>query len=74
MMRELTAALGIFTAWYWMGVKMLAGDLWTALPGPWPVKLLVVLVLLAIPGPQDELLLVLFLSWRKRRLAKKLRT
>ena len=31
---------------------------WNGLPGPWWVRVLLVTVYLAIPGPQDELLLI----------------
>lgn len=31
---------------------------WNGLPGPWWVRVVLVAVCLAIPGPQDELLLI----------------
>jgi hypothetical protein len=31
---------------------------WDSLPGPWWARVLLVAVCLAIPGPQDELLLI----------------
>lgn len=44
---------------------------WDDMPGPAPVKLALVIICLAIPGPQDEILLIAFTracrAWRKRR-------
>lgn len=36
----------------------LARETYRALPGPWWLKLLLCAICLAIPGPQDELLLI----------------
>lgn len=46
-------------------------ETWDGMPGPWPVKLLLVAVCLAIPGPQDEILLILVTqALRRRKLMK----
>lgn len=46
-------------------------QLWRDMPGPWPVKLALVAICLAIPGPQDELLLIALTrvcrAWRAKR-------
>jgi len=44
--------------WYWLAMRLTALDLWNALPGPWWVKVLVLVITQVIPGPQDELLLL----------------
>jgi hypothetical protein len=44
---------------------------WDDLPGPWPVKVALCAICLAIPGPQDELTLIaltrLCRAWRARQ-------
>ncbi len=40
-------------AWCWRKVRAL----WSALPGPWWVKALLLALCLAIPGPGDEIAL-----------------
>jgi hypothetical protein len=44
---------------------------WNGLPGPWWVKAILITVCLAIPGPQDELLLIAVTAgcraWKARR-------
>lgn len=56
--------------WTWDAIRQTYRDM----PGPWWVKLVIVIICLAIPGPQDELLLVLasraFRAWRKRQAGK----
>ena len=48
-----------------------ARQTWRDLPGPWWVKIALVAICIAIPGPQDELLLIALTrvcrAWRKRR-------
>ena len=57
--------------WWAFVLKYEARELWRALPGPWWVKVLLILVTQAIPGPQDEILLLLvvaaFRKYRARR-------
>lgn len=55
----------------WHVAKAFAAETWAAIPGPWPVKILVCALLmacLAIPGPFDELaVLAMIRLARKRR-------
>lgn len=49
-------------------------EMWRDLPGPWYVKLVLIIAVLAIPGPQDELALIAVVRlcrvWRKRQAAR----
>lgn len=66
-------AIQWYVSWYWLIAKQSALELWRDLPGPWYVKLFIVAICLAIPGPQDEILLIvmlrIFRAIRKRREA-----
>jgi hypothetical protein len=63
--------------WWWPWLRTSARDGWEWLPGPWPVKLLLIVLLTAgqlIPGEADEALLLLaiagvkrLVAWRRRR-------
>jgi hypothetical protein len=58
-------------AWWWCVVRMSARAGWDALPGPWPVKIALILLLAAgqlIPGELDEVLLLLAIGYVKRRM------
>jgi len=58
-------------SWWAYVIKYQAREGWRALPGPWPVKILLIALLAAgqlIPGELDELLLLLAIGWVKRRL------
>ena len=57
-------------AWWWHVAKVTALDYWESLPGPWPVKVLLIAVCLAIPGQVDELILLAVVAWFRRRQAK----
>jgi hypothetical protein len=60
--------LACVARWWRHVAAVTARDLWDGLPGPWPVKVLLVVVTQAIPGPQDELLLLAVVAlWRKYR-------
>ena len=55
-------------SWWAYVLRHEARELWRALPGPWWCKALLIVVCLAIPGPQDEILLALVVAaLRKRR-------
>jgi hypothetical protein len=72
--RQLLTTASDIAAWWWTVVRMSARQGWDALPGPWPVKVALVLLLIAgqaIPGELDELLLILAIGWVKRRLDAK---
>lgn len=59
--------------WWAFVLKYEARELWRALPGPWWVKVLLLVVTQAIPGPQDEiLLLVIVAALRKYRARRAL--
>jgi hypothetical protein len=67
----------IARVWHWWPVylaRFYVRELWRDLPGPWPVKVALVAICLAIPGPQDELLLIALTrvcrAWRKRHAAQ----
>lgn len=62
-------------AWFWGTVaRFEARRLWQSLPGPWPVKVLLIVLTQAIPGPQDELLLLAVVAgWRAWRRHKRAR-
>jgi hypothetical protein len=60
-------------SWWSYVVWFYAMQLWRSLPGPWPVKVLLLVATQAIPGPLDEIALLAvtgaFRKWRARRLA-----
>lgn len=60
-------------AWYWLAVRWEARDMWRALPGPWWVKVIILVITQAIPGPQDEILLFAVLAILRARKARKAR-
>jgi hypothetical protein len=51
-----------YLSWIWWWAKGQFRELWEAMPGPWWVKAVIVGACLAIPGPQDEILLILVLK------------
>lgn len=58
-------------AWWAFVVRYEAREMWRALPGPWWAKALLIAVCVAIPGPQDEILLaVVVAAFRKRQALK----
>ena len=58
-------------AWWVFVLRYEARELWRALPGPWWVKVLLIVATQAIPGPQDELVLLAVVAWCRRRKARK---
>jgi len=62
-----------YASWLWWWLKDEAREMWRALPGPWWLKLLLCLLCLAIPGPADELGLIVLVkvcrAWRARKEA-----
>jgi hypothetical protein len=46
-------------------------ETWAGLPGPWPVKVALIAACLAIPGPQDEVLLLAVTQFCRARRARK---
>jgi hypothetical protein len=53
-------------------LRVAVRDLYDSLPGPWWCKALLVAICLAIPGPQDELLLLAVVAISRRIRARKL--
>jgi hypothetical protein len=61
----------VWHSWPAFLVRYYLRETWRGLPGPWPVKLALLGVCLAIPGPQDEILLIALTAWCRARQAKK---
>jgi hypothetical protein len=60
-------------AWWAFVLRYEARELWRALPGPWWVKVLLLAVCLACPGPWDELAVIMITAaFRKRRARREL--
>lgn len=65
----------LHAAWLWWWAKDIVRETWNGIPGPLPVKIAVMALLgvcLLIPGPQDEIAVVLALrgiAWLGRRRA-----
>lgn len=57
--------------WHAVAAWYLMKQLWRDLPGPWYVKVLILVVTQAIPGPQDELLLLAVLAAVRKYRARK---
>ena len=53
--------------WWAYVLRYEAREVWRALPGPWWVRVLLVAVCVAIPGPADEIALVAVAGWLRRR-------
>jgi hypothetical protein len=58
-------------SWWAYVLKHEAREMWRALPGPWWCKVLLIIVTQAIPGPQDEIALLLICGWLRKRRARK---
>lgn len=60
--------------WWAFLAARYARSVWDSLPGPWPVRVALVVACMAIPGPADELALVAITAgcraWRARRQAR----
>ena len=53
-------------SWWAYVARFYARGLWEAVPGPWPVKILLIAVCQLIPGAFDEIALVLITAaWRR---------
>ena len=58
-------------SWWVFVLRYEAREMWRALPGPWWVKVLLIVITQAIPGPQDELvLLAVVAAFRKRQASR----
>lgn len=58
-------------SWWAYVVRYEAREMWRALPGPWWVKVLLIVVTQAIPGPQDEILLLAICAACRKRKARR---
>jgi len=59
--------MGDVIRWWTHVISVQARDMWTALPGPWPVKVLLIVACQLIPGPLDEIALItVAAAWRRR--------
>jgi hypothetical protein len=58
-------------AWWVFVLRYEARELWRALPGPWWVKVALIVVTQAIPGPQDEILLLAVVAYCRKRKARR---
>lgn len=68
---SLAADLSDVASWWAYVARYEARELWRALPGPWWVKVLLIVVTQAIPGPQDELILLAIVAACRKRQARK---
>lgn len=72
-MEATLAGVRYFASWYAFVLLHEAREMWSALPGPWPVKVAICLACLAIPGGFDEIALFAVLrilkARRERRMA-----
>jgi hypothetical protein len=60
------AGLRDAAAWWVCVARFQARELWRALPGPWPVKIALIVACALIPGPADEIaLLAAVAAWRR---------
>ena len=64
-------AVTTVAGWWVFVVRYEARQMWRALPGPWWVKVMLVVVTQAIPGPQDELILLAIVAAFRKRQARK---
>lgn len=70
----MTAEVAAMARWYAYAVWCALRQTWDDMPGPWWVKVALIVICVAIPGPQDEILLLaltrVFRAWRKRQAVK----
>jgi hypothetical protein len=60
--------------WYVVALWLTVRRFWANLPGPWYVKVIILLAFiacLAIPGPADEIALAALIAWWGRRQSRK---
>ncbi len=66
-----TAPIPDIPSWYALWLRKAVKDTYNGLPGPWWCKVLLIVICLAIPGPQDEILLIavtaIYRAYRARR-------
>ena len=65
------AGVRYLAEWYWTVIKWEARETWSALPGPWWVKVAIIVGCLAIPGQLDEIALLAVLKAVRARKARR---
>lgn len=73
-MRARALALRAWHSWPVYCARDLLVSLWNGLPGPWPVKVLLILACQLIPGGFDEWALIMVTAAWRRYHARKLAT
>ena len=58
-------------SWWAYVVRYEARATWEAMPGPWPVKVALIVVLAAIPGQLDEIAFFAVLGAVRKRQARR---
>lgn len=66
----MTALLG----WWAYVVRYEARETWQAMPGPWPVRVVTLTVLFALPGALDEIVFFAVLGALRKRQARRVAT
>ena len=65
------SAVAVWQSWPVFLVRYAVRQLWVSLPGPWPVKLALLVICQLIPGQLDEYALILvtraYRAWRAGR-------
>lgn len=67
------ATITAVASWWAYALRYEARETWRALPGPWPAKVALIAVMLAIPGQLDELVFLAALGAFRRRQARRAR-
>jgi hypothetical protein len=56
---------------WWLGAKLAARELWDDLPGPWYVKILIIIACQLIPGQFDDIAVIAIArAWRRYKTRK----
>lgn len=66
-MEEMKSGARLILGWYSFVLAYYARETWRALPGPWYVKVLLIVICSLIPGPADEIALIAVTAYARRR-------
>ena len=58
-------------SWWWYVIRYECRETWQSMPGPWPVKVVTLAVLLAVPGQLDEVIFFAVLGALRKRQARR---
>ena len=58
-------------SWWAYVIRYEAREMWRAMPGPWWCKVLLLVLLLAVPGQLDEIVFLAVLSALRKRRARR---